>query len=60
MLLCVILLIGPCIIYAIVQTVKDKNTKSLDASVKNILLTCNKHLINLDGRYNYKKIIGKG
>lgn len=54
-LLCAILLVGPCIIYAIVQTVKDKNTKSLDASVKNILRTCNKHFINLDERHNYKK-----
>lgn len=46
---------GPCIIYTIVRAVKDKNVKSLDAGVKNILQTCNRHLMNLDEKDNYKR-----
>lgn len=48
-------MIGPCIIYAIVRTAKDKNAKSLDASIKNTLRTCNRQLIDLDEKDNYKR-----
>lgn len=53
--LCAVILVSPCIVYAIVQRVKDMNPKSLNENVKNILSSNSKRLVDLNQKDYHKK-----
>ena len=55
-LLCIVILAGPCIIYAIVHSAKDMNVKTLNGHVKNNLSSSDKVLVDLENKNYYRKL----